>query len=156
MSFRELLETSQSIAISNRLLPDEQAIWNKYCREFSKRFNTSLTEVHKLSPEFVLTELFSDYLADWDVEDKLEDIFDMIGSLKDPGYDAAKEKAIRDELKKLEEDERLRLEENRPVHDSLVVKKFGDKPKEEKVELPKSGGINSELIRRLQNDDNEY
>lgn len=154
MSFRELLETSQAIALADKLHPTEVSIWHRYCREFSKKFNVSLVETLKLDPEFVFTQVYSDQLSDWEPEEQIDNIRDLLGSLSDPDYDASKERAYREEMQQILEEEKERLEEGRAIHESLEKKTFGEKPKEQNKELPKSGGINMNLINQLR-DENE-
>lgn len=149
MTFRDLLETTQAIALSNRLNPTEEAVYTRYCREFSKRFSMSLIEVYDLNPEFVLTELFSDYLSDWDTDERMEDFLDLHGSLSDQDYDAKKERDYREQMRRILEEERLRVKEKRPIHESMSPKQT------QKKEIPKSGGINMDLIKQLQNEEKE-
>jgi len=158
MSFRELLETAQSIALSEKLHPTEVSIWYKYCREFSTRFHTSLIEVLTLDPEFVVHQVTSDQLSTWNTEERIDDVLDLIGNLSNPNYDQEKEKALREEMRQIVEEEKRRVEMGEAIHSSLdTSKKFGDKPKEDtgEKELPKSGGINMSLIKQLQNEEKE-
>ena len=156
MSFRDLIDTAQSIAISEKLVPDETAVWERYCREFSTRFSTPLMEVRSMDPLFVLCQVNCDNLSDFDVEERLDDLKDLLGSLSDKDYDIKKERLFREEMRKIEEEEALRLEEGRAVHPSLekdkrVIAKDQPKPKE----MPKQGGINMGLINQLNNQDKE-
>lgn len=166
MFFREFIETCQSIAICNKLYPSDEANWHYICREYSKTFHTPLHEVLKLNPEFTCTQLFSEQFNRLDLEEQedLETVSDIINSLKDPEYDIKKEKALRDELKRYQEEEKLRLEEGRSIHHTLDAK--GNKLPNSQIvknkteskqitELPKEGGINMDLIRQLQNDGND-
>ena len=153
------METSQAIALERRLLPSEQAVWAKICREFSKRFHTPLLEVHGMNPEFILTELYSDNLDEWDLEERLPDLEDIVGSLSDPDYDAAKERAFREETRKMVEEERERLKNNRPIHSSLEKDKHVFQKEQPQAEppkdFPKSGGLNMNLLKQLANDETE-
>ena len=156
MNFNELMESAQAIALESKLRPDELATWNLTCREFSKRFHTPLLEVHKLDPMFVMTELYSDQLADWDSEERIDDLTDLLGSLTDPEYDVKKERTFREEMRRIMEDEEERVKSGRAVHESLEPKSFGEKPKDEAPnKLPASGGINMDLIKQLQNEESE-
>jgi hypothetical protein len=158
MNFSDLVETSTAVALASKLYPDEAAIWLRYCRSYSKLFYTPLLQVMDLNPEFVITQVMSDQLAEWDVEERMEDLLDIIGGLKDPEYDAKRERAIRESDQKMEEEERQRLKEGKAVHKSLEKDKrviTKEKPAAPKKELPKSGGINMNLIKQLQNDEKE-
>jgi hypothetical protein len=152
MSFSEILELAQAQALSDRLHPTEISVYEKFCREYSKLFSTPLHEVLDMSMEHVLKNLFSDSLAQWSTEDDLDQFLDLVGSLQDPEYDAKKEKQRREEMRNIEEQEALRIKENRPIHESLVPKQ----PKAEvPKQLPKSGGINMEALRHIQNEESE-
>lgn len=156
MSFRDLLETAQAVSLSDRLAPDESAIWHKYCRTYSKTFSEPLSQVLNMDPLTVFKAVFSDQLDGWEFEENMDSLWEMIGSLKDRDYDAKKEKAIRDELHQIEERERQRIENNEPIHPSLGKNKqviTKDQPKSK--ELPKSGGLNMSAINRLNNQDRE-
>ena len=161
MSFRDLLETAQALSLANRLYPDEAAIWHKYCRAYSKTFSEPLSKVLEMDPLTVFSAVFSDNLDEWDIEERLQETFDLIYSLQDPNYDAKKEAAIREEIRQIEERERIRLEKGEAIHPSLAKEKHiitkDQSPKKETPpkELPKSGGIRMDLINKLNNSDNE-
>ena len=148
MSFRDLIESSQATALANKLNPNEYEIWLRFCREYSKRFNTPLKQVMQEDPEWVITQIYSDNFSDWNVEEKLYDILDIIGSLSDPEYDVKVERAKREELEKIIQEERDRLARGESIHTSLNKNK-------KKKELPKSGGINLDLIKQLEKDEKE-
>lgn len=159
MSFRDLIETSQSIALADKLAPSDEANWHYFCREYSKTFFTPLHEVLKFDPEFVITQMYAELFSKLDPEEQGEEIQDIISSLSDPEFDVKRERAYRDELKRMVEEENERLERGEGVHPSLDKgKAFGAQPEpsnEVLKELPKSGGINMNLIRQLQNEDKE-
>lgn len=151
MSFSDIIQSARAIAIANKLRPDEIAFWHSICREYSKLFSTPLHLVLKMDPEYVILEVYSDQMSEWNEEDKLEEFLDMIGYLKDPDYDSTKARLLREENQKIIEEEHERIRLNKPIHESLVKKeekKLESKPKE----IPKSGGINMGLIKQLQND----
>jgi hypothetical protein len=113
MFFRDLLETAQAVALSNRLNATEVSIYEKICREYSKTFHTELTKVYDLSFEFVVCQLYADRLDGWNEEENKDEFIDLFGSLSDPDYDANKEKALREENRKLiEEEEQILAEGN--------------------------------------------
>jgi hypothetical protein len=156
MSFRLLLEAAQAQSLADKLAPTEVAIWESYCRSFSVRFSTPLLQVMAMDPFFVVQQVNSDQLSEFEPEERLDDLRDMLGHLSDPSYDAKREQAIREELRQLEEQEAERLREGREIHPSLkkdkrVIAKEEPKPKE----LPKSGGIRMDLINQLNNQDKE-
>lgn len=156
MSFRDLIDTATAIALADKLHPTEEAVWARYCREFSIRFSTPLVEVRAMDPLFVITEVNAENLSDFNPEEQLDALLDMLGSLQDPNYDAKREQSIREELRELAEQDQLRREEGRAIHPSLekdkrVIVKEEHKP----TELPKAGGLNMEAIRRLNNQDSE-
>jgi len=156
MSFSDLVEASTAVALASKLYPDETAIWLRYCRNYSKMFHTPLLQVMELNPEFVITQVMSDQLADWDIEERMDDLLDIIGGLRDPEFDAKRERALREADKKMEEEERQRIAEGKAIHKSLEKDKrviTKDQPSAPAKELPKSGGINMNLIRQLQNDE---
>jgi hypothetical protein len=156
MSFRDLLTTSQILALSEKLHPDEIAVYERYCREFSTRFSTPLLEVRALDPLFVLTQVSCDDLANFNPDENLDALLDMIGSLSDKNYDQKREAAIREEMRLIEEREAERLEKGEAVHASLEKKdKRVIAPDQPKPQMPKSGGINMGLINQLNNSDKE-
>ena len=148
MSFRDIVDFCQLSALSAKLQPDEVDYWHYYCREYSKRFHEPLSKVKEMNPELVLSEVFADQLSDWDVEERFEDILDLVGSLSDPEYDMKKERAFREETRKMVEEDRQRIKEGRAVHSSLEKDKRVI-VKEAPRELPKSGGLNMGLINQL-------
>lgn len=155
MSFRTLIETAQSLAIADKLAPTEIAIWERYCREFSTRFSTPLLEVQKMDPLFVMTQVSGDNLSDFNPEENMQSLWEMLGSLSDPNYDINKERAIQDEMRQIQEREEKRLKEGRPIHESLGRNKKVITKDQLPKELPKSGGLNMDAIRRLNNQDKE-
>ena len=72
----------------------------------------------------------------------------------DKDYDIKRERAIREELRQIEEREKLRLERGEAVHPSLEKDKRVI-AKEEPKPLPRSGGINMDLVNKLNNSDKE-
>lgn len=156
MSFRDLLDTASSLALSDLLSPTEISTWEKYCREYSSRFHTELLSVMDLDPLFVIQQVSADNLSGLDIEERLPEIFEMIYSLQDENYDSKKEAAIREEMRQIEEKEKLRLERGEAIHSSLAKdKRVIVKDELPKKELPKSGGINMGLINKLNNQDRE-
>lgn len=157
MSFREIIEAAQAMALSDKLYPDELAIWHKYCREYSKLFYEPLSLVIKMDPEWVMYQVYSNQLSTWNNEENLEDIQDLLGTLSDPDYDVKKERTHREQMQKILDEERLRVVEGRAIHKSLEKNDLVIKAEEPviKKELPKSGGINMDLIRSLQNEEKE-
>src|SRR5665213_2379624 len=141
MSFRDLLDTASSLALADKLAPTEISIWEKYCREYSTRFSTSLTLVMDMDPLFVIRMITSDNLSELDIEERLPEVFEMIYSLSDPSYDSKKEQAIRDEMAQIEEREAERIRKGEAIHSSMEKDKrviVKDQP----TQLPKSGGLN--------------
>src|ERR1700679_1091043 len=107
MSFRDLIDCSKAIALSEKLHPDEAAAWKKYCRSYSRQFSEPLSQVLLMDPLTVMTAVFSDQLEDWDIEENLENVMDLLNGLQDPDYDIKKERVFREEMRNLEEQERL-------------------------------------------------
>jgi hypothetical protein len=155
MSFRTLIDTAQCLALADKLHPTEEAVWERYCREFSTRFSTPLMEVRSMDPLFVLTQVNGDNLSDFNPEENMESLMEMIGSLSDPEYDLKKERAIREENRQIEERERLRLERGEAIHPSMEKDKRVITKEQPPKELPKSGGLNMSAINRLNNQDRE-
>ena len=157
MSLKEILETAQSVALSEKLVPNELSIWHKYCRIFSQKFNEPLSQVLLMDSEYVLTQIFSSQLDDLDLSDTdhVQNVYDAIMSLSDPDYDAKKEKALREADQKMVEEERQRLKEGHAVHKSLEKDKLKFVKERPQKELPKSGGLNTNIIQQLQNEDKE-
>jgi hypothetical protein len=155
MSFKDLIETSQAIALSDRLHPTELSVWRRYCRIYSKKFSEPLSQVLTLDPEMVITEIFADQFDELklDEQEHLDHILDIIGSLENPNYDLEKERAERESLRKLEEEEELRVKEGRAIHQSLEKDKL--KFSKEESKLPTSGGLNMKYINQLQNEESE-
>lgn len=162
MFLKEMAETAQSVALACKLYPTETSIYERVCREYSKLFYTELTKVYELNPEFVFTQVYANNFDSWDEEERLPDIYDLIGSLSNPDWDADKERTIREENEKIVEQEKQRIRKGKAVHESLEKDKMKFVKEEEKPiektppkELPKSGGINFELIKHLQNEERE-
>jgi hypothetical protein len=155
MSFRDLLDTASAQALADHLNPSEISVWEKYCREYSTRFHTPLLAVMDLDPLFVTRMVNSDNLTDFNAEERLEDLHDIVGQLKDPEWDSKKEKAIREELRQIEERERQRVERGEAIHPSLEKDKRVITKDQPSKELPRSGGLNMSAINRLNNQDRE-
>ena len=161
MNFRDLIDTASSLALSDHLSPTEISVWERYCRDFSSKFATPLLEVRAMDPLFVLQQVSADNLSEFNAEENMENLFEMLGSLADPDYDIKKERAIREEMAQIEEREAERIREGRAVHSSMEKDKrviSADQPPKEKPpvqQLPKSGGLNMSAINRLNNQDNE-
>lgn len=156
MSLRDILETAQAISLASVLAPDEEEVWKRYCRTYSKTFSEPLTQVLSMDPLTVFSAVFSDQLDEWNIEEKLPEVFEIIYSLQDRDYDIKKERAIREEMRLLEEREAERIRDGRAVHSSLekdkrVIAKEQPIPKD----LPKSGGLNMNAINRLNSQDKE-
>lgn len=160
MSFRDFIESTQSIALAQKLSPDDESNWNYICREYSKIFHTPLHEVIKLPPEFVCINIFAEQFSKMDIEENLENLQDVLSGLLDPEFDIKRERAFREELKNIQDAENKRLAEGRAVHPSLE-KKIKKEKILEKIEeklpqdLPTSGGLNLDIIKRLQNEEKE-
>jgi hypothetical protein len=157
MSFRDLVDTASASALADHLYPTETSVWNRYCREYSTRFHTPLTEVFALDPYLVLYQVNADNLSDFNAEERVDELRDILGSISDPNYDAKKEQAIREEMRQIEEREKLRLERGEAVHSSLEKDKrvFVKEELSNSKPLPKSGGLNLGLINKLNNQDTE-
>ena len=159
MSFKEIEDTAQAVAISERLSPTFEYIWNRYCRVYSELFNEPLSLVLAMDPYYVCHQVFSSKLDKLDLDDNIENIQDIIASLEDPNYDINKERAYREQMKRIEDEEELRVKEGRAVHESLEKENYVFKKEEPTPEmpkdLPKSGGLNMNLINQLKNDDRE-
>ena len=160
MSLFDLIDSIKSPALANRLYQNEAAYWRKICRQYSKAFSVSLQEVYNMDPEKVCLDLFEDQLQELDLDENLNDIEDLLNSLKDPNYNIEKERKMREEMAKIVEEEERRLAAHEPIHPSLK----GQKTHQNRVnsgtqkgnqELPKSGGINMDVINRLANEEKE-
>ena len=150
MSFVNVLQAAQAQSLSDKLNPTEISVYEFYCREYSKTFHEPLSLVFTLNPEDVARQVYAEQLADWDKEERLPEIQDLVMALSDPEYDTKKERALREEMRKIVEDEEQRLLEGRAVHESLEKKKtLVDQ------NLPAQGGLSSNLIRQMQHSENE-
>lgn len=155
MSFRDLIDTSAAIALSEKLYPTEEAVWDRYCRDYSIKFSTPLMEVRQLDVLFVMTQVNCDNLSAFEPEENMEKLWEMIGQLKDVNYDAKKEAAIREEMRQIEEREEKRLKEGKAIHSSLEKDKRVIAKDPIPKDMPRSGGINMGLINKLNNQDKE-
>jgi len=162
MSFIDVLQTAQALALADKLQASEISVYEDYCRRYSQKFYTPLLEVMALDPAFVIKMVYADQLSDWDKEERIDDLRDLLGHLSDPDYDQKKEQAIRDEMRRIVEDEADRVRTGRSIHKSLekkVIKSFeeatSENTKPEAEKLPSQGGLNFEAIRRLNNSENE-
>ena len=156
MDLIEVIKTAKAEAILRKFNPTEESQYRKSCREYSKIFNMPLDKVFDMDPYTIYFDLFSEQIekVKLDDVDNINDILDQLHSIKDPDYDAAKEKAYRKELQDIVEEEERRLALGEAIHPSLE-KKDSSKPIQAKKEIPKSGGINMDLIKQLQNEENE-
>lgn len=153
MSFSDLVQAAKATAILEKISPNEESVYRNACREYSKRFHVSLKEVLEMNPYNVYLDLFGDQMSGYNLEDidNINDLLDQLYSIKDPDYDIEQEKAFRKELSEIEEDEERRLALGEAIHPVLEPK---NKPPEESPakEMPKTGGLNMDLIKQLQND----
>jgi hypothetical protein len=156
MDFNELLQYCQAEAITSKLLPNPESMWRRICMEYSQKFHTPLHQVLELDPELVVLAYYEDQIRTWDVEEQLDNILDIIYSIEDPNYDIEKERQFREQIKRMEDEEKLRLERGDAIHPALA--KEGIKPKKPKPiqentpeepkppdNLPVSGGIQFDL-----------
>lgn len=135
MELKDLLETAQALALANKLAPNEEAAWNRVARAYSKTFHTPLHEVVKLDPEQVALAYYEEQMESWKEDEHMEDILDLIYGLQDPNYDANKEKELREQYKRIEEEEAIRIADGRAIHHSLEKKAPTEKT------LPKGGSL---------------
>lgn len=143
MLLKDLLDTLQVEAISNRLTPTEDVVWRKICRAYSNRFSTPLHEVLELSPEFVILHFYEQALEGLDVDENAESWLDMVLSIQDPNYDSNKEEELQQFIEHAESVEKDRVASGRPIHKD-IAKEATLIPKE----LPKQGGINLSYLER--------
>lgn len=155
MSFRDLIDTSAALALSEKLFLTEEAVWERYCREFSIKFSTPLMQVRELDPLFVMTQVNCENLAAFEPEENMDQLWEMLGQLKDKDYDHKKEMAIREEMRQIEEREKQRLENGEAIHKSLEKDKRIIAKDPIPKDMPKNGGINMGLINKLNNQDRE-
>jgi len=156
MDFDDLLQYCQAEAIANKLLPTQESVWRKICMEYSHRFHTPLHQVLELDPEFVISVYYEDQLKTWDVEERIDDILDIIYSIEDPDYNVQKERQLREDIKRMEEEEEERIKRGDPIHPSLAKvdlasKNFKNNQKNTSEKsnlpdnLPTSGGVQFDL-----------
>ena len=149
IELKDLVEYCISESISSRFYPTEESEYRRYCREYSKFFNTPLIEVYNLSPEHIILNVYEEYIKRYDLE-KYKDYTDLIEQLRrieDPNYDAAQEKDLTDFIKKIEKAEKQRLEEGR------TIPSLGNpKPKVEEKKLPEEGYLNLSYLENSQDE----
>lgn len=146
MEITELLEYFRALSIAEKLDPSSEYLWRFVCRQYSKKFHTSLHLVLQMSPEHVLTHYYEDQLEGLDIEESLDEILDMIYRLEDPNYDAKQAKQQRDFDKQAEEEEKERLAGGVSVFEALKRSKKG-MPLKDHVE-PKKGFIDLSYLER--------
>lgn len=142
MKLSDLVEFCQAEALAAKLVPDDASIWRKICRDYSKKFMTPLTEVHKLSPEFVLTSIYEEQLDAQNVDEALEDLLDAVYTLEDPEYEAEKEQQLSDFIDTIEAEEEERVKKGKPIHPGMKEESTLVPKTEQKKELPTSGYLN--------------
>lgn len=118
-------------------------------------FSTPLAEVMKLEPMDVMINVFEHQLEDVDVDENLEKLMEMIGSLQDPEYAKHKRDEFKQFIKESEKEEELRQKEGRPIHKALVgennvsaKKTLLKKTPLSGKKLPHSGGINLSYLEK--------
>jgi hypothetical protein len=120
MDFDEVLDAVSAEAMAAQLEPDSAATWRRFCRTFSKKFNTPLMDVMKLSPEEVALHVFEDNLDERDGEDNLiEHLLDLIYTMSDPEYAQSRQEELEEFIKNAREEEDSRVKEGRAIHPSL-------------------------------------
>jgi hypothetical protein len=144
----EIIECCQVEAIANKLDPTNAVRWQRFCRDYSKVFNTPYHQVLQMDPEFVILAVYEEQLDNVDVEEKMEELMDRVLSIEDPDYEKTKEQDILEFMRMSEEEEEERIKAGKPV---FQKKKKSIPKKEEKLpeNLPTSGGINLSYLEKL-------
>lgn len=119
LTFDEVLDYCQAIALQNKLRPSDESIWRSICRDYSIKFNTKLTEVLSMDPEHVILTHYESQLDEVNIEDNYEKLLDMIYSLQDPEYAKQKANELYDYIKQAEREETERVKAGRPIHKGL-------------------------------------
>jgi len=120
MDFDEIMSTMSAEAMAAHLVPTSASSWRKMCRTYSKKFHTPLHEVMLLSAEEVALHVFEDNLDEQEDSDGLlENILDLVYTLSDPEYAAAKEAELEEFIEVAREEEIERIKAGRPIHPSL-------------------------------------
>ena len=65
MNIKEIFE----IALSNVISPDDDYLYRKYCRQYSKLFSTPLHIVYELQPDLMLKTVYEYQLEQMEEED---------------------------------------------------------------------------------------
>lgn len=154
MEIEELLSYCQITAIHNRLLPDAQALYRKFCRQYSKKFYTPLPQVMELDSIHVIQSVYEDSLENMDLEDD-EDvaaILERILMLEDPNYEAVSEEDLQDFIDEAEQEEEERVDTGLSLHKALLKKEAPKAPAQAPKELPKNGGINLSYLSESKNE----
>ena len=115
LNFKELMDTCEAEALSDKLSPTEASVWRRICRAYSEKFHTPLHLVERMDPEYVIKHHFDAQLEDTDPDEMIEEYLDNIYSLKDPNHEKTKDQKLAEDIKKYEEAEALRIKEGRPI-----------------------------------------
>lgn len=116
MSFKDLADSCQAMAIANKIDPTADSVWRSLCRYYSNKFHTPLDQVLDMSPEHVILNVYEDQIDDIDVEEKLDVIMEAIYTLEDPDYESKKSEELDEFIKQAELDEQDRVATGRKIH----------------------------------------
>lgn len=150
IDLKDLLEYCQAEAIANRMNPTEESLWRYFCREYSESFFTPLYLVLDMDPEHVLLNVYEKRSEKIDLEDyqKLEAILDTIKSMRDPDYEANKQREQDEFDRQAELEEEERIKANRPVYQPKSKKTLSKKTEEPIEKRPTQGSINLDYLSR--------
>ena len=153
----EIIELARVEAIAYKLHPTAASIWRNFCRDYSKVFHTSLTEVLEMSPEFVISQVLEERLDDANAVGRLEELMERIYLAEDPNYESHKEKDLQSWIKDVEEEENDRLKTGAPVWKKKPTypPKKEEKKEETAKELPKEGFVNFDYLNKADKEEQD-
>lgn len=143
MDFKDLLDTLQAEAISNKLYPTDSAVWRQICRNYSQKFSTPLYLVESMEPEHVVLNFYEDQLEDIDIDDKIQSMMEIIYRIEDPNYESDEEAELQDFIEEAEVREKERLKKGLKPHQLKKLSTKKSLPENEiPVQAPLEGGLN--------------
>jgi|SRR5581483_4925765 len=154
MEFKDLLDYCKAIAIQSLISPTQESIWRAICRAYSKKFNTPLHIVEQLDPQKVMIAEFEDQLSQFNLEEDIHVLLDLIYTLEDPEYEREKREELSQFIKQAEKEDIARIKAGKPIHKALKDEKnIADLVEEEAKKMPKGGSIN---LSYLEKEENQY
>lgn len=146
--FYDLFDLAKLRAIDFALDPSLDSVWRSRCRQYSITFNTPLHVVmYELDPLFILTALMEEKFNPSIIDEELEEIVDILNTIKDPNYSRMSKQEVEDLVDSVINKEILRSKKKKaptPENIQAEVKEAESKPK------PKSGSMSFGDLEKIE------